>query len=215
MIRLLRPRIPQLIFSPKGIHSLNTKTKISRSPGSGSNWTQQDLEAFNISIRFENATTFFQIPTLPEPAVSEDILTTMDPDNTTKENTYRLLTQLDLAMVPGAVESAVDDLASLLFHELGYTRHPHALRSHLQLELLVCGEHRYAKPDICIIDRSRGDIIMLVEEDKRKPLPGADALPRLAVFPQLIAEAIGAHQHNDAIRMAIGLDPLDSKVGSP
>jgi hypothetical protein len=63
------------------------KAKTFRSPKSGSDWTQQDLKAFNISIRFENAETFFQMPTLPEPAVSEETLTTTTADNTTKANT--------------------------------------------------------------------------------------------------------------------------------
>jgi len=110
-------------------------------------------------------------------------------DDTVVEENYELLSQLDLAMHPvEAVESSVDDFALALFRTLGYNHRPHVVRSRPKIPLLICGEYKYAKPDICIIDRSRNDIV------------------------QLVAEGVAAFQNNNARRMASGLDPLESKV---
>ena len=182
---------------------------IIRLPKSGSEWTQNELDAYNIRISFQNAATFFNTPVLPQPAVSEEVLMTESADDTVTEENYRLLTQMELAMVPDeAEESAVDDFAVALFHALGYTHRPRAVRTRKEIRLLICGEYKHAKPDVCIIDRSRDDIILLTQEDKRF---GGDPNPS----PQLVAEAIAAFQSNNARRLASGLDPLENKVWTP
>ena len=33
--------------------------------------------------------------------------------------------------------------------------------------LLICGENRHAKTDVCILDRSQNDILLLVQVDNR------------------------------------------------
>ncbi len=73
--------------------------------------------------------------------------------------------------------------ALALFRTLGYNHHPHVVRSRLEIRLLICGEYKYTKPDVCIIDRSRNDIVLLVQVDKRF---GGDPDP----FPQLVAEGV-------------------------
>jgi hypothetical protein len=40
-------------------------------------------------------------------------------------------------------------------------------RTRMDLPLLICGESRHAKTDVCIIDRSQNNILLLVQEDKR------------------------------------------------
>ncbi|KIJ07131.1 hypothetical protein PAXINDRAFT_38846, partial [Paxillus involutus ATCC 200175] len=179
---------------------------IIRSAKAGSEWTQNELDAYNIKLSFQNATTFFNTPVLPEPTVNQEVLTTVSADDTVIEDNYRLLTQLDLAMLPAeAGESAVDDFAVELFHALGYTHRPRAVRTRKEIRLLICGEYKYAKPDVCIIDRSKDDIILLVQEDKgfvRDPNPSAP----------LVAEAIAAFQTNNVRRVTSGLDPLEDKI---
>jgi len=49
---------------------------IIRSAKSGSDWTQNELDSYNIRISFQNATTFFNTPPLPGPTVNQEVLTT-------------------------------------------------------------------------------------------------------------------------------------------
>jgi Uma2 family endonuclease len=121
---------------------------------------------------------------LPPPAVHQEILTALTADDTQDEASYNLLTQLDLAMMPDKPEdSAVDDFAMALFHSLEYMHRPRAIRTRKELRFFTCGEVKYAKPDVCIINRDANDIILLVQEDKHF---GGE----IEAHPQLIAEAI-------------------------
>ena len=204
MIRLLRSRIPQPRFSKRTIHS--TTNMVAKST---SCWTRQDLKAYNISIRFQDAATFFKTPALPEPTVHQEILTTVTADNTVTDDTYRLLTQLDLAMLSaGSEESEVNYFAVELFHALGYTRFPRAICTLKDIRIFICGEYRSAISNVCIIDRSRDDIVLLVQEDKGF---GSDCDP----FPQLVSNAIATFQSNHSRQVALGLDRLKNKVRGP
>jgi hypothetical protein len=173
---------------------------------SGSEWRSNELEAYNISIAFQGAQAFFNETPLPPPSVHLEILTAPTADDAVDEASYNLLTQLDLAMMPTEPEeSAVDDFAVALFHSLGYIHRPRAIRTRKELRFFTCGEVKYAKADVCIINRDANDIILLVQEDKRF---GGDG----EAHPQLIAEAIAAFQDMNSRRRAVGLDPLVSKV---
>ncbi|KAJ7870143.1 hypothetical protein B0H14DRAFT_2345757, partial [Mycena olivaceomarginata] len=101
-------------------------------------------------------------------------------------------------------ESAVDDFAVLLFQELGYVPVGRVIRTRKDIPLVICGEHRHAKTDVCIIDD--GGILLLVQEDKRHADGGNPV-------PQLVAEAIAAFQSNNLTReLTFGLPPLPFKV---
>ncbi|KAI5123454.1 hypothetical protein M0805_008825 [Coniferiporia weirii] len=158
-------------------------------------------------ITFQNASTsFFNIPVLPTPAVNEEVLTTESADDTVDEESYNLITQLDLAMVPTELEeSAVIDFTVALFHATGYTHRPRVLRTRKEIRLLVCGEYRYASPDVCITDRNVGDIILLMQE-------GKGIAHQSDPHARLLVDAIAAFQYNNTRRISSGLDPLDSKV---
>ncbi|TFK78742.1 hypothetical protein K466DRAFT_506815 [Polyporus arcularius HHB13444] len=43
-----------------------------RSAKSGSDWTENDLAAYNIQIQYQDAPTFFGVDHLPPPAVDQD-----------------------------------------------------------------------------------------------------------------------------------------------
>ncbi|PCH33417.1 hypothetical protein WOLCODRAFT_111788 [Wolfiporia cocos MD-104 SS10] len=179
---------------------------IIRSAKHGNEWTSNELEAYNISIAFQDAQTFFGEADLPAPSIHQEILTAATADDAIDDASYNLLAQLDLAMMPsGPEESAVNDFVVALFHSLGYVHRPRAIRTRKQLRFFICGKVNDAKPDVCIIDRDTNDIILLVQEDKRFGR-GADA------HAQLIAEAIAAFQYSNGRRRAVGLDELDSKV---
>ena len=107
-------------------------------------------------------------------------------------------------MPPDPEESAVVDFAVPLFTSLGYPNRPRAVRTREELPLFVCGEHKYAKPDICIIDRNSNDVILLVQEDRR--FGGG-----ISLHAQLIAEAIAAFQSDNARGRSVGLDQWDNK----
>ena len=173
---------------------------------SGNEWSSNELEAYNIQIIYQNAQTFFNESILPNPLVHPEIFTAAIADDATDEASYNLLTQLDLAMLPAEPEeSAVDDFAVALFHALGYIRRPRAIRTRKELRFFTCGESKYAKPDVSIIDRDANDVILLVQEDKH--FSG-----ERNAHAQLIAKAIAAFQDLNARRAGVGLDPVTSKV---
>ncbi|KAG1724752.1 uncharacterized protein EDB91DRAFT_1255081 [Suillus paluster] len=60
-----------------------------------------------------DAATFFEIDSLPQPAVNPDILMTSEPNDAVDDGVYELLRTTDLAMSPAAPaeESAVDNFA--------------------------------------------------------------------------------------------------------
>jgi hypothetical protein len=112
---------------------------------------------------------------------------------------------MDLAMLPvDAEESAVNDFAVLLLQELGYLPVGRVIRTRKDIPLVICGENRHAKTDVCIIDD--GGILLLVQEDKRHAVAGNPV-------PQLVAEAIAAFHSNNVTReQTFGLPRLPSKV---
>jgi hypothetical protein len=176
------------------------------SPKSGSDWTTNELTAYNITVVYQDAPTFFERPYLPQPTINPDFLTASDPDDAADDNVHELLWHMDLAMSPAlAEESAVDDFAVLLFRALGYTRRGRAFRTRKDIPLVICGENRHAKTNVCIVDDN--DFLLLVQEDKRH-LENSDD-PE----PQLIAEAIAAFCANNKIRQqTLAQPPLPSKV---
>ncbi|KAF7372156.1 hypothetical protein MVEN_00074700 [Mycena venus] len=179
-----------------------------RSAKSGSDWTENDLHAYHIRVVYQDAATFFQIPGpgLPAPAVQHPaVLTLSGPATATDASVYQFLRTMDLAMLPvDAEESAVDDFAVLLLQELGYVPVGRVIRTRKDIPLVICGENRHAKTDVCIIDD--GGILLLVQEDKRHADGGNPV-------PQLVAEAIAAFHSNNVTReQTLGLPPLPSKV---
>jgi hypothetical protein len=137
-----------------------------RKAKSGSDWTQNELAAYNITVVFQDAVTFFGTPNLSPPDINPtDFLNALDPDDTVDDNAYQLLRTMDLAMAPAPEEeSAVDDFAMLLLRALDYARRGRVLRSRKDIPLLICGENRHAKTDVCLIDED--GILLLVQEDK-------------------------------------------------
>ncbi|KAJ7759988.1 hypothetical protein B0H16DRAFT_1415663 [Mycena metata] len=179
---------------------------IIRSAKSGSDWTNNETDAYNIHLSFQDATTVRPLAQLPAPMIDNEILTVQGANDTVSDTNYNLLSLLDIAMdASNPQESAVCDFAVSLFHALGYIHRPRVARTRQELRFLICGESKYAKPDVSILDRSMDDIILLVQEDKRLGGP-TDA------YAQLIAEAIAAYQVNQSTRTASGLARLQSLV---
>jgi hypothetical protein len=177
---------------------------IIRSAKSGSDWTSNDLVAYNITIIAQNSATFFGQPVLPQPTLNPELLTNLNAEEMVDDESYKLVRYMDLAMnpIPGE-ESAVDDFAMRLLRAMGYENRSRDLRSRKNIPLFICGMWMYAKTDVCVMDQN--EVLLLVQEDKRHMEPGD---PK----PQLIAEAIAAFQSNNARRRDIlGLPLLESK----
>ncbi|KAJ7160967.1 hypothetical protein C8R46DRAFT_955893 [Mycena filopes] len=177
-----------------------------RSATSGNDWTENDLHAYHIRVVYQDAATFFQIPGLPVPAVQNPaVLTLPGPAAATDARVYQFLRAMDLATVApvdaDSEESAVDDFAVLLFQELGYVPVGRVIRTRKNIPLVICGEKRHAKTDVCIIDDD-GMLLLVVQEDKRRN-----------PVPQLVAEAIATFYSNNLTReQTFGVPPLPSKV---
>jgi hypothetical protein len=144
---------------------------------------------------------------LPQPVIDQELLNILDANAMRQDRNAELIGLLDLAMIPDKGETAVDDFAVELFKVLGYVRRQRLARTRVDLPLLICGKERHAKTDVCIVDRSQNDILLLVQEDKR-----LQQLESFNARAQLVAEAVAAFNENNAQREAMGLPPLASKV---
>lgn len=181
--------------------------KLIRSAKSGSDWTTNDLDSYNISLVHQEAHDFFGVQVLPDPTVDAELLHNLEANTMQSDRNAELINLLDLAMIRSSGESAVDDFAVELFKMTGYVRRNRVARTRKDLSLLVCGEYRHVKTDVCIVNREQNDILLLVQEDKR--LEDSEPFDARA---QLVAEALAAFTENNAHRESMGLTPLHSKV---
>ena len=173
---------------------------------SGSDWTPNDLLAYNIRVEYQGSQIFFSIANLPQPRVDNEVLTAPDAAATQHDDSYTLLRIMDLAVAVSPGEESAVDFVVQLFKVLSYTGRAVGRVSRTRKDLLfwVCGEQKHAKTDVCIVDAS--DILLFAQEDKRH-LDGSDP------EPQLIAETIAAfYNKNDTRVRALGLPILQNKV---
>lgn len=148
---------------------------------------------------------------MPSPSVDEGLLAVREATEMAKDLNAHLVNLLDIAMKPdSSEESAAVDFAVMLFLQLGYAQRHRVSRTRKSIPLLICGEWCHAKSDVCLVDVTQRDILLLVQEDKRYQ-PDEEHEP----LPQLIAGAIAAFEYNNRIRKTAGLDPLESKVHEP
>lgn len=96
-------------------------------------------------------------------------------------------------MVFEGEESAVNDFAAELLRAIGYETENTVVRTRKNIRLFMCGESKYAKTDVCLMDVS-SEILLLVQEDKTHISPSDPE-------SQLIAEAIAAFQVNNSKRV--------------
>ena len=178
-----------------------------RSTKSGSEWTKNELRAYNITVTPQNVATFFGNPILPQPSVHQIILdnTEYPHDGIADKDDRNFFFYMEEAMsIPPGEESAVDDFAAHLLALLGYDAANRFIRQRKDIPLFMCGGQTHAKTDVCVVDRNLG-ILLLVQEDKRH-------LEEVDPEPQLIAAAIAAFQHNNTRLQRIGVQPIQAKA---
>jgi len=163
---------------------------ITRRAKAGSDWNGIDLAAYNIRVEFQDATTFFETPRLPDPILTaEEVLEVTRAEKTTTDDGYVLLRALEEAAMDPTQneESAVHDFAVELFRACGYTGMGRLVRTRKDILFLTCGEYKYAKADACILN-DKDEVILLVHEHKSH----FDNAFLFDPEAQLIAKAIAA-----------------------
>ncbi len=181
---------------------------IVRSAKSGSEWTINEINAYNIVVTLQDVTTFFGLPILPQPSVHQVILDNERyPVRGIEDAHDRMFFYcLDEAMAtPPGEESAVDDFSANLLTMLQYIApNNRYIRQQKGIPFFICGTDSHAKTSVCVVDRSLGNLL-LVQENKRH-------MESKNPEPQLIASAIAAFQSNNLRLQSFGRQPLAQKT---
>jgi hypothetical protein len=182
----------------------STMANIIRSAKSGSDWTTNELLAYNITVDPLSSRDFFGF----QPSST---LNQLDPKFVSgtlqseglSDHTYRLFQYLDLATNANAgQESAIDDFAKEILRVIGFEERGTLLRSRFAIPLTICGDSkRAAQTDVCLV-HGNSTILLVVQEDKT-------TISNRDPEAQVIAQAIAAFQYNNRVRSRIGLRELE------
>ncbi|KAK7006668.1 hypothetical protein R3P38DRAFT_2728232 [Favolaschia claudopus] len=183
-------------------------SRIILSAKSGSDWTDNELHALNITVETLNTDSFFGSSSLPtstvDPVLLANVKRPSGPLSKSSRLFFRYLEDAAGAFPLGTpAESAVDDFAAFLLSMMDYDEPERIVHQRLEIGFLMCGQSVCAKPDIVVMDGEK--YILLVQEDKRH-------LSADEAEPQLIAEAVAAFAANNRRRKALGLPSIASQV---
>ena len=162
-----------------------------RTPKSGSDWTANELCAYNIAVVPQNKQEFFGTIDFPDPAEPSlaGFMIAETRQDAADKRTKQLLHYLDLAMDPKiGQEAAVDNFAAELLRGLEYDDENRIVFIRHAIPFLICGENSVAQTDVCVMDDN--EILLLLQEDKR-------LTSMKDPEPQVIAEAIAAFALNN------------------
>lgn len=181
---------------------------LTRSAKSGSDWTSNDLAAYNIIVHRQSAAEFFgcQPDTIPK-TIDPDFLTaTMPLNDNLSDTTYQLLQYIHLATNANfGQESAIYDVARELLRLLGFEERGTLLRSRFPIPFVISADGgRVAQADLCLMQGS-STILLVLQQDKT-------AISSKNHEAQVIAQGIAAFQYNNAIRNRAGLDTLETMI---
>ena len=176
-----------------------------RTAKSGSDWTANELIAYNITLVPQSKEEFFGTIDFPDPTEPSllGFMTNETRQTAADKKTKQLLHYLDLAMEPNiGQEAAVDNFAAELLRSLEYDDNDRIVFIRHAIPLLICGENSVAQTDVCIMDDD--EILLLLQEDKR-------LTSMKDPEPQVIAEAIAAFALNNRKRERnLNLPPRDT-----
>ncbi|KAF8219045.1 hypothetical protein L208DRAFT_1455853 [Tricholoma matsutake] len=174
-----------------------------RSAKSGSDWSDNELLAFNIQVVDTTITVFFNTPELPPPTVAPTILNNIDkPDGPLVKGDRLFFQYMRLVEKPRSPESRVDDFAAFILRILNYDNKDRIICQRTEMSFPMTGHRVDAKTDVCLMDEL--ELLLLVQEDKRT---SSNDDPE----PQVIVEAIAAFYQNNLQCKQMGLQPLQSK----
>ena len=178
-----------------------------RSVKSGSDWTSNELAAYNITVHHQSAPDFFgyQPNTIPDYLNPEFMHSPVSPnDNIADVTTLWILQYIDLAICTNATqESVIDDVVRELLHLLNFEEKRTLLWLCYAILFFICGDTGYvAQTNLCLIQGSL-TILLIIQEDKT-------GFSQKDPEAQLIAEAIAAFQYNNLSCDQTGLDTVES-----
>jgi len=173
-----------------------------RSAKSGSDWTANELIAYNITISSLLPTEFFSTPDPSLDGIDPAILTSpSDDDNPTLSDVAaEYLGYLNLA-ARATQESFIVDCAAETLKLLGCNERRTTVSTRYIIPLTICAANRVAQTDVCLIHNRNLVLLVLVEDKPNTNMTHAEA--------QVVADAIAAFQFNNRKREDHGLDPLD------
>jgi hypothetical protein len=183
--------------------AIDNMAGIIRSAKSGSDWTENELFAYNITVKTQSPVDFFgSAPSSTLEHVDPHFL--REPTEDVSDETYRLFQYLDLATrANNGQESAIDDFAKEILRLSGFEERGTLLRSRYAIPFTICGDaSRSAQTDICLL-HGNSTILLVLQEDKT-------VISSSNPEPQVIAEAIAAFQYNNRVRSQLGVHELDS-----
>jgi hypothetical protein len=173
---------------------------------SGSEWTGNDLIAYNINIVDADRRKFFGDSWTDNPNVSTEILS-FDIDDGDRsilhKDARRVLAALDLA-TSSRRESLVDDFSRDLLILMDYDSISRTVGTRRNIDLIMCSVITCAQVDVCVESLNNTSLLLLQEDKTNESFKDPE--------PQVIAEAIAAFQENNRIRSKRFLNPLDMMI---
>ena len=178
---------------------------LSRFAKSGSDWSANELIAYNITILSIPPDEFFPTPDPSLDHIDRDILNSPPGLNTNPAVSNAAATYLgylDLA-VRATQECFIDDFAAETLKLLAFNGRGTAISRNYNIPFTICADgSRVAQADVCLSNVSTSDLLLLV---RGKALTnGTDS------EAQVVAGAIAAFQFNNVKRRERGFDPLDT-----
>ena len=156
-----------------------------RSAKSGSDWSDNELLAFNIRVVDASNAAFFNNPQLHPPVVSETILNNMNkPDGPLTKDDRLFFQYMGLVENPRSPESRVDDFAAFVLHILNYDDEDRVICQRTEISFPMAGQRVDAKTDVCLMDEL--ELLLLIQEDKVSTQSGLS----LALTKLLLADLV-------------------------
>ena len=132
---------------------------------SSSEWTRNELLAFNIRVENANTEEFFNTAQLPATQVSGTILNNVEmPDHPLPKNDRLFFRYLNRVHTSSTPESRVNDFAAFILRLLDYDDQDRIICRRPELLFPMAGQHVGTRSDLCVRDNDY--YRLLVHEDK-------------------------------------------------
>ena len=176
---------------------------ITRSAKSSSNWTENELIAYNITISSLSPDKFFPTPDPPLNDIDPAILNSSLAADTTTLSIAASTYLAHLRYAAGATQEGFIDIFVIeTLKLLGFENSRAIVAMHYTIPFTICGEaDRVAHLDECLIHDTTFVFLVLVKDNTFTGSP-AEA--------QVVAGAIATFQFNNMKREEYGLDPLNA-----
>lgn len=177
---------------------------MARSAKPGSDWTADELTAYNIQVSRQDAPHFFSRELGPIEHLDPNLLLPVEAAVTTYSctDTYHFLSHLELASRGKAGEDigGTDNFVRHALLSTGFEERGMSLRPYRNIPFIICGETKVATPDDCLLHVPLMMILLVAQDDTPNSAPEA----------QVIASAIAAFRYNNIKRGDRNLQPLES-----